>query len=67
MTITDPEATYIDEEVEIGPDTVIEPGVSLRGRTRLGSGCHMEPYSTITDSVLADGVTVLPILRDRQL
>jgi bifunctional UDP-N-acetylglucosamine pyrophosphorylase/glucosamine-1-phosphate N-acetyltransferase len=59
VTLTDPEATYIDEDVAIGPDTVIEPGVSLRGRTRLGSGCRLEPYSTITDSILADGVTVL--------
>ena len=42
----------------IGPDTVIEPGVSLRGQTRLGSGCRVGPYSTITDSTLADGVTV---------
>ena len=42
----------------IGPDTVIEPGVSLRGRTRLGRGCRVEPYSSITDSTLADGVTV---------
>jgi bifunctional UDP-N-acetylglucosamine pyrophosphorylase/glucosamine-1-phosphate N-acetyltransferase len=58
VTLTDPEATYIDEDVVIGPDTVIEPGVSLRGRTRVGSGCRLEPYSTITDSVLADGVTV---------
>ena len=58
VTVTDPDATYIDEDVIIGPDTVIEPGVSLRGRTRLGSGCHLEPYSTITDSILADGVTV---------
>jgi bifunctional UDP-N-acetylglucosamine pyrophosphorylase/glucosamine-1-phosphate N-acetyltransferase len=59
VTVTDPEATYIDEDVIIGPDTVIEPGVSLRGHTRLGSGCRLEPYSTITDSILADGVTVL--------
>jgi len=58
VTLTDPEATYIDEDVVIGPDTVIEHGVSLRGRTRLGSGCRLEPYSTITDSILADGVTV---------
>jgi bifunctional UDP-N-acetylglucosamine pyrophosphorylase / glucosamine-1-phosphate N-acetyltransferase len=58
VTLTDPEATYIDEDVTVGPDTVIESGVSLRGRTRLGSGCHLEPYSTITDSILADGVTV---------
>jgi len=58
VTLTDPEATYIDEDVVIGPDTVIEPGVSLRGRTRLGSRCRLEPHSTITDSILADGVTV---------
>ena len=31
VTLTDPDATYIDEDVVIGPDTVIEPGVSLRG------------------------------------
>jgi bifunctional UDP-N-acetylglucosamine pyrophosphorylase/glucosamine-1-phosphate N-acetyltransferase len=60
VTITHPEATYIDADVEIAPDTVIEPGVSLRGRTRIGSGCRLEPYSTITDSLLADGVTVRP-------
>jgi bifunctional UDP-N-acetylglucosamine pyrophosphorylase/glucosamine-1-phosphate N-acetyltransferase len=58
VTVTDPEATYIDEDVEVGRDTVIEPGVSLRGRTRLGSGCRVESYSTITDSLLADSVTV---------
>ena len=42
----------------IGPDTIIEPGVSLRGQTRVGSGCRLEPYSTITDSQIGDGVTV---------
>lgn len=58
VTLTDPEATYIDEDVAVGPDTVIEPGVTLRGRTRLGSGCRVEPNATITDSILGDGVTV---------
>jgi len=60
VTITNPEATTIDADVEIGPDTIIEPGVSLRGRTRVGGGCRLEPYSTITDSLLAGGVTVRP-------
>jgi len=58
VTLADPETTYIDEDVVVGPDTVIEPGVSLRGRTRLGSGCYVGPFSTITDSLIADGVTV---------
>ena len=58
VTLVDPDTTCVDEDVEIGSDTVIEPGVSLRGRTRLGSGCRLEPFSTITDSLLGAGVTV---------
>jgi bifunctional UDP-N-acetylglucosamine pyrophosphorylase/glucosamine-1-phosphate N-acetyltransferase len=58
VTLTDPGATYIDEDVLIGSDTVIEPGVSLRGQTIVGSGCRFEPHSTITDSIIGDGVTV---------
>jgi len=58
VTIVNPEATYIDEAVEIGPDTVIAPGVSLLGRTRVGRSCSLGPYATLTDSVLGDRVTV---------
>jgi bifunctional UDP-N-acetylglucosamine pyrophosphorylase/glucosamine-1-phosphate N-acetyltransferase len=60
VTVVNPEATYIDPDVEAGQDTVIEPGASLLGRTRLGSECHIQSYCTITDSSLADRVTVLP-------
>jgi bifunctional UDP-N-acetylglucosamine pyrophosphorylase / glucosamine-1-phosphate N-acetyltransferase len=58
VSLADPERTYIDEGVTVGPDTEIGAGVSLRGNTHLGKGCHLEPYSTITDSLLGDGVTV---------
>jgi bifunctional UDP-N-acetylglucosamine pyrophosphorylase/glucosamine-1-phosphate N-acetyltransferase len=60
VTVVDPQATYIDPDVEAGEDTVIEPGASLLGRTRLGSDCHIQSYCTITDSSLADRVTVRP-------
>ena len=60
VTVVNPEATYIDPDVEVGQDTVIEPGASLLGRTRLGSDCHIQSYCTITDSSLADRVTVRP-------
>jgi bifunctional UDP-N-acetylglucosamine pyrophosphorylase/glucosamine-1-phosphate N-acetyltransferase len=60
VTVVDPEATYIDPDVEVGQDTVIEPGVRLLGRTRLGSDCHIQSYCTIMDSSLADRVTVRP-------
>jgi bifunctional UDP-N-acetylglucosamine pyrophosphorylase/glucosamine-1-phosphate N-acetyltransferase len=60
VTIVHPECTYIDEQVEVGRDTVIEPGVSLLGATRVGNACALRPYSTIIDSVLGDRVTVRP-------
>ena len=60
VTVVDPQATYIDPDVEAGQDTVIEPGARLLGRTRLGSDCHIQSYCTIIDSSLADRVTVRP-------
>jgi len=60
VTLVDPEATYIDPDVEVGQDTVIEPGARLLGRTRLGSDCHIQSFCTIIDSTLDDRVTVRP-------
>jgi bifunctional UDP-N-acetylglucosamine pyrophosphorylase/glucosamine-1-phosphate N-acetyltransferase len=60
VTVVDPEATYIDPDVEVGQDAVIEPGASLLGRTRLGRDCLIQRYCTIIDSALADRVTVRP-------
>jgi bifunctional UDP-N-acetylglucosamine pyrophosphorylase/glucosamine-1-phosphate N-acetyltransferase len=52
-----PESTRVEADVEIGADTTIGPGVTLRGETRIGNGCEIGPQTTITDSSLADGVT----------
>ena len=60
VTIVNPEVTYIDQDVEVSADTIIEPGVSLLGRTRVGRACTLRLYSTIADSVLGDHVTVRP-------
>ena len=32
VTLIDPATTYIEADVKIGADTVIEPGVSLKGQ-----------------------------------
>ncbi|OGP72594.1 MAG: UDP-N-acetylglucosamine diphosphorylase/glucosamine-1-phosphate N-acetyltransferase, partial [Deltaproteobacteria bacterium RBG_13_58_19] len=58
VTLMDPESTYIGPQVEIGRDTVIYPNCYLEGRTRIGEDCVLGPEVKITDSVLADGVTV---------
>ncbi len=57
VTITDPEATWIDAEVEIEADAVIEPGTSLRGRTRVGRGSVIGPHTTLIDSSLGAEVS----------
>jgi bifunctional UDP-N-acetylglucosamine pyrophosphorylase/glucosamine-1-phosphate N-acetyltransferase len=58
VTLVDPAATYIDAEVTIGPDTVIHPGVHLRGRSVIGRDCVLEPGVIISDCTLADRVHV---------
>jgi bifunctional UDP-N-acetylglucosamine pyrophosphorylase / glucosamine-1-phosphate N-acetyltransferase len=59
VTLEDPATTYVDAGVEVGPDTVIRPNVSLQGRTRIGAGAIIHSGVRIVDSDLADGVTVL--------
>jgi bifunctional UDP-N-acetylglucosamine pyrophosphorylase/glucosamine-1-phosphate N-acetyltransferase len=60
VTLEDPERFDADEGVEVGPDTVIEPSVRLRGTTRIGAGCAIGQGSILSDTVVGDGVQVLP-------
>ena len=59
VTIEDPATTYVDAGVTVGPDTTIRPGVSLQGRTRIGSGCVIHSGVRLVDAVLEDEVTIL--------
>ena len=59
VTITDPATTWIDVDVEIGPDTVIAPGTQLLGVTSIGSGCTIGPDSTLISMEIGDGATVI--------
>jgi len=57
-TIYRPETCVIDAEVQVGPDTIIEPFVQLLGKTRIGSDCRIRSYSVITDCEIGDGVLI---------
>ncbi len=59
VTIVDPQSTYIDDEVEISPDTIIMPNTHLKGNTKIGSLCEIGPNSIITNMEIADNVKVL--------
>jgi bifunctional UDP-N-acetylglucosamine pyrophosphorylase/glucosamine-1-phosphate N-acetyltransferase len=58
VTIVDPATTYIDPDVEVGPDTVIHPGVVIQGHSRIGSACELHAYVRLVDSELANNVTI---------
>jgi bifunctional UDP-N-acetylglucosamine pyrophosphorylase/glucosamine-1-phosphate N-acetyltransferase len=54
VTIIDPATTYIDDDVQIGMDTVLLPGTMITGKTTIGSACRLGPGTTIDESVLGD-------------
>jgi bifunctional UDP-N-acetylglucosamine pyrophosphorylase/glucosamine-1-phosphate N-acetyltransferase len=58
VTIEDPATTYVDTDVTVGADTVLHPGVTLEGRTQIGSACEIHSGVRIVDSTIADGVTI---------
>jgi bifunctional UDP-N-acetylglucosamine pyrophosphorylase/glucosamine-1-phosphate N-acetyltransferase len=60
VTIQLPETVLIDPEVTAGEDTVIEPGVQLLGKTKIGARCTIRTGSVLTDATLGDDVTIEP-------
>jgi bifunctional UDP-N-acetylglucosamine pyrophosphorylase/glucosamine-1-phosphate N-acetyltransferase len=61
VTLIDPTATYVDVDVEVGPDTVIEPGCVVTGPTKIGARVHLKAHSVIESSVVADDVVIGPM------
>ncbi|MGB6207630.1 bifunctional UDP-N-acetylglucosamine diphosphorylase/glucosamine-1-phosphate N-acetyltransferase GlmU [Mycobacterium sp.] len=59
VTIVDPLTTWIDVDVTIGRDTVIQPGTQLLGGTRIGSRCAIGPDTTLTDVIVGDDASVV--------
>ena len=68
-TIFYPHTCVIDADVEIGADTVIEPFVQILGNSRVGSDCRIRSYSVIRNTIIGDGVMVLPgcVMDDTQV
>jgi bifunctional UDP-N-acetylglucosamine pyrophosphorylase/glucosamine-1-phosphate N-acetyltransferase len=58
VTIYLPETVVIDPEVTAGPDTLVEPGVQLLGKTRIGVRCKIQTGSVLVDSRVDDDVVI---------
>lgn len=58
VVMLDPSTVYAEDDVQIGSATVVYPNVLLRGRTKIGAYCVLEPGTHIISSALGDGVHV---------
>ena len=56
VTIFRPETCVIDAQVEIGPDTIVEPYVQILGSTKVGSDCRFASYTVVQDAQIGDNV-----------
>lgn len=59
VTITAPAMTYIEPDVKIGQDTVIQPNVHLKGNTVVGCNVVVGANSIITNTIIHDNVDIL--------
>jgi bifunctional UDP-N-acetylglucosamine pyrophosphorylase/glucosamine-1-phosphate N-acetyltransferase len=59
VSLVDPATTYIDADVTIGHDTLIEPNTFLRGATVVGGGCRIGPDTTLRDATVGDRCRVV--------
>ena len=58
VTIFYPATCVIDNDVEIAPDSVIEPFVQILGKTSIAEGCRIRSYSVIHHSQIGSNVLI---------
>jgi bifunctional UDP-N-acetylglucosamine pyrophosphorylase/glucosamine-1-phosphate N-acetyltransferase len=58
VTVVDPATTYVDTDVEVGQDTVLEPLTFLEAGTRIGAGCSIGPNTRLIACTVGDEATV---------
>ena len=59
VTVVDPANTWIDVDVAIGRDTVVQPGTQLLGGTRIGARCRIGPDTTLADVHVGEDASVV--------
>ncbi|WP_306204806.1 bifunctional UDP-N-acetylglucosamine diphosphorylase/glucosamine-1-phosphate N-acetyltransferase GlmU [Actinoplanes sp. RD1] len=59
VSILDPATTWIDVTVTLEPDAVVDQNSQLQGATTVGARAVVGPDTTLADTVVAEGATVL--------
>ncbi|MDQ3262463.1 MAG: bifunctional UDP-N-acetylglucosamine diphosphorylase/glucosamine-1-phosphate N-acetyltransferase GlmU [Myxococcota bacterium] len=58
VSLADPETTYIEEDVVIGPDTEIAPGVSLHAGCRIAGNVRIGQGSVLSNTLISEGTNI---------
>lgn len=58
VTLDDPETNAIEKTVPIAAETRIARQVQIFGRSKIGRGCEIGPFTVLRDCVLGEGVTI---------
>jgi len=58
VTLLHSDTIFIGNEVTLGRDVILYPGVRIEGRTRIGDGSTVYPGSRIVNSEIGNNVSV---------
>jgi bifunctional UDP-N-acetylglucosamine pyrophosphorylase/glucosamine-1-phosphate N-acetyltransferase len=59
VTVVDPLTTWVDVTASVAADAVLQPGTQLLGATTVGAGAVVGPDSTLLDTEVGDGASVV--------
>ena len=59
VSMLDPVTTWVDVTVTLGRDAVIDQNTQLVGATEIGPGAHVGPDTTLVDTTVGEGASVI--------
>jgi bifunctional UDP-N-acetylglucosamine pyrophosphorylase/glucosamine-1-phosphate N-acetyltransferase len=59
VTVVDPQTTWVDVTAAVEPDALLQPGTQLLGTTTVATGAVVGPDSTLVDTAVGEGATVV--------
>jgi bifunctional UDP-N-acetylglucosamine pyrophosphorylase / glucosamine-1-phosphate N-acetyltransferase len=65
VTVVDPASTWVDVDVRIGADAVLEPQTRLGGRSEIGEGARIGPGTTLEDTEVGEEAVVVHAVATR--
>jgi bifunctional UDP-N-acetylglucosamine pyrophosphorylase/glucosamine-1-phosphate N-acetyltransferase len=58
VTVVDPATTFVDVDVQVGPDTTLLPLTFLEAGTRVGAGCQIGPNARLVACTVEEGASI---------